>query len=182
MNRILFCLIVTIVISFNEMNAHDISLGACFSQSVTKQNSFRLSMVRGSQEIYRFEMASTNLIEDNSIKGKYYISTNTISLLLNCVAMKTDWGDILTYAMIPLLIGNMKFSIDVYPKYFQVIVGQTTDYYLHYKISRIFTASSVGIESHISDFRLVAELLIPLSKGYRIDKKPYIQLSVGYYF
>lgn len=96
--------------------------------------------------------------------------------------MKTEWGDIFTYIMIPQMIGNMKFSIEVYPKYFRIIVGQTTDYYLHYKISRIFTASSVGIESQVSDFRFVAELQIPLSKGYRKDKNPYIQLLVGYYF
>lgn len=69
MNRIVFYLIFTYVILLNEVNAHDISLATCYSQSVTKQNSFRLSMVRGSWDLYRFEVASANLIEDHSIKG-----------------------------------------------------------------------------------------------------------------
>lgn len=177
----IFYIILTGLLIFNELSAHDISLATCYSQSVTQQNSFRLSVVRGSWEFYRFEMASANLIEDNSINGKYYISTNTISLLLNYISKNTEYEDIFNYILIPQIIGNMKFGVDVYSEYLWIIFGQTTDYYIHYKVARIFTASSVGIEAQAAKFRFAAELQIPLSKGYRKDKSPYLQLLIGYY-
>lgn len=171
-----------LIIICENLVAHDIRTSTCFSQSLTSQNSFRLSIVRGSYEIIRFEMASSNIIQDNLSESKYYISTNSISLLLNYLATKTKWGEYLGCVLIPQMLGNMKFNMDIYQEYAQLTIGQTTDYYLHYKVPRIFTASSVGIESHLDKVRLVATFEVPLSKGYRKDRSPYFQVLAGYYF
>lgn len=182
MYKQLLYIVFILAIFVNNLAAHDISTSTCYSQSLTRQNSFRLSMVRGSFDIIRYEMASANIIQDNLSESKYYISTNSIFILLNYFAANTKWERYLGYILIPQMFGNMKFNMDIYQKYAQLTIGQTTDYYLHYKVSRIFTASSVGIESHLDKVRLAATFEVPLSKGYRKDRSPYFQVLAGYYF
>jgi len=173
--------VIIVLLGFTPCKAHDWTLSSRYYQTITNQLSMRYSIVRGNYEIYRQELASANIIQDRHIPGKFYISTNSLSVLLYYLMLLPDNGfqTFLTFAF-PFSLSNIKFGGSIYRDKLKLFGGITTDYYLFNTISRVYSAGHLSLEWNSSEYFGGATFEIPFSKGYWPDRTPHLGLYVGY--
>ncbi|MFN8366633.1 MAG: hypothetical protein U0Y96_05265 [Candidatus Kapaibacterium sp.] len=130
------------------------------------------------------------LSHDNQL----YVSQNTIFslpylifayLVKNDTAYKSNAFTRvpLVILALPQLLGNINFRYPIWYQELYVSVAQKTDYYLFNKISRIHTESQLGLTYSPSDYySLSLSGVIPLTRGYNLDKTPRLSLMANFQF
>lgn len=127
---------------------------------------------------------TTFSLTHSAADGKTRASMNPLFLIPMAIALKSLNGDkgwlYVAILALPELVGNPSLQIPILKGHLFLTASQRTDYYLFSEGSKIYTESALGLRVRIG--RLSGEIRYawPLTKGYLLDKGPYIGAS--FYF
>lgn len=124
-------------------------------------------------------------------QDKYYVSSNPLNLcvlfggaVIKNIFAKESKSPAYSVAALIVLSPQMltNFRLGYAPnENIAFLVGQHTDYFLFYKVSRICTESSIGLKLSNESFRATIDIRMPWTKGYSDNKRPYLNFGLSYF-
>jgi hypothetical protein len=137
--------------------------------------------IRASYEISNFEhykdaqlfvlpVASISIMPDQS--SFYHISMNPFFTIAGLLVNSSFY--------FLQAIPNIRIKQNLYKEYIHGMLGLNTDYFMFYKVSRIYSEVFIGIKYSFKKIATGIHLCIPFSKGYLNNANPYLCFTLSY--
>jgi|GEM_PF-3238980 hypothetical protein len=196
MKKYFFILLVVLAVSaasfgqvLKKKENYSFSFGSIHTTySFIKNPNIYLSVNNGiinNHFVYETSWCSQSMIEQYD---KRYYSLNSYPLVIMPLALAvaytgSEWLALPVFILsLPAIIPfatNFKIGYSINDNIL-LLIGQRTDYYAFYPVSRICTQSQIGLRTTYKKICVSAFINYPWTKGYYNNRDPHICLGLGY--